>query len=277
MKALKVLGTIIVSFFLFIFVFAYSFSFILKSAVKDEFLVGIFKNAIIESYMQNEKKNDKDLEELDELLSDTKVNDIINLVLDGYSEYQKDGSYDISDKDLNMIKDFLKDNKSTINKFTDDEFDDEFIDKEVTEESINKFANELYKDLDKELGESANSKDLVSNFKEVISTKARIELLLCIAICIGLIMLINWSLIKWLIPTSVVLIINSLFVLGMFGILSLLKGSLIREVENGDIMMKDISFNGVLILGIVEFVLGIVFIIVNSVLKKRKTKEVVTQ
>ena len=275
MKALKVLGTIIVSFFLFIFVFAYSLSFILKNAIQDELFVGIIKNAIIESYMENNKG--KDTEELDNILKDSKADEIIGLLLDGYDEYQKDGSYDISEKDLDMIKDFLKENKKEINKFTDDEFDDEFINKEVTEENINKFANEMYKDLDKELGESANSKDLVSNFKESISTKARIELLICILICIGLIMLINWSLIKWLIPTSVVLIINSLFVLGMFGILTLLKGSLIKEIENGDIMMKDISFNSVLILGIVEFVLGIVFIIVNSVLKKRKTKEVVTQ
>ena len=46
-------------------------------------------------------------------------------------------------------------------------------------------------------------------------------------------MLINWSLIKWLIPTSVVLIINSLFVLGMFGLLLLMKSAFIKDVENG--------------------------------------------
>jgi len=97
------------------------------------------------------------------------------------------------------------------------------------------------------------------------------------SICIGLIMLINWSLIKWLIPTSVVLIINSLFVFGMYGLLLLMKSAFIKDVENGDIIMKDISFNSVLIFGIVEFVLAIVFIIVNSVLKNRKTKEVVAQ
>ena len=273
MKALKILGTIIVSFFLFIFVFAYSLSFILKNAIQDELFVGIIKNSIIESYMENNKG--KDTEELDNILRDSKADDIIGLLLDGYDEYQKDGSYDISEKDLDMIKDFLKENKKEINKFTDDEFDDEFINREVTEENINKFANEMYKDLDKELGESANSKDLVSNFKESISTKARIELLICILICIGLIMLINWSLIKWLIPTSVVLIINSLFVFGMYGLLLLMKSAFIKDVENGDIIMKDISFNSVLIFGIVEFVLAIVFIIVNSVLKNRKTKEVV--
>jgi len=275
MKALKILGTIIVSFFLFIFVFAYSLSFILKNAIQDELFVGIIKNSIIESYMENNKG--KDTEELDNILRDSKADDIIGLLLDGYDEYQKDGSYDISEKDLDMIKDFLKENKKEINKFTDDEFDDEFINREVTEENINKFANEMYKDLDKELGESANSKDLVSNFKESISTKARIELLICILICIGLIMLINWSLIKWLIPTSVVLIINSLFVFGMYGLLLLMKSAFIKDVENGDIIMKDISFNSVLIFGIVEFVLAIVFIIVNSVLKNRKTKEVVAQ
>ena len=159
MKALKVLGTIIVSFFLFIFVFAYSLSFILKNAIQDELFVGIIKNAIIESYMENNKG--KDTEELDNILKDSKADEIIGLLLDGYDEYQKDGSYDISEKDLDMIKDFLKENKKEINKFTDDEFDDEFINKEVTEENINKFANEMYKDLDKELGESANSKDLV--------------------------------------------------------------------------------------------------------------------
>lgn len=275
MKALKILGTIIVSFFLFIFVFAYSLSFILKNAIQDELFVGIIKNSIIESYMENNKG--KDTEELDNILRDSKADDIIGLLLDGYDEYQKDGSYDISEKDLDMIKDFLKENKKEINKFTDDEFDDEFINREVTEDNINKFANEMYKDLDKELGESANSKELVSNFKESISTKARIELLICILICIGLIMLINWSLIKWLIPTSVVLIINSLFVFGMYGLLLLMKSAFIKDVENGDIIMKDISFNSVLIFGIVEFVLAIVFIIVNSVLKNRKTKEVVAQ
>jgi hypothetical protein len=128
----------------------------------------------------------------------------------------------------------------------------------------------MFKNMDKDLGESGEEfANFFVGFSKFISSTFRIVLISIILVFIGLLMLINWSYIKWMIPTAVPAIIDGILIMLLFGIIKLSQ-SVVSSSDSSVEMFKEMNFNRILYIGLGEFVLGILLIVLYNIFKKRK-------
>ena len=277
MKVLKVLGSILISFVLFVLLLILPLSFIAEDFIKNNIIGSAIKEVINENLDKaaNSGLDDDKLEKVESLYKDKRVEEFINLVFDKYSNYKSgSGSIEITDKEYDMILDYIDDHKKEIEELTGEEVKDEYIEENLSKEDINKAFNDMFKDMDKELGDSGETfTNLVVGFTKFISTTFRIVLISIILVLIGLLMLINWSYIKWMIPTAIPAIIDGILIMLLYGIVKFSQG-FISGSDSSVEMFKEMNFNRILYIGLGEFVLGIVLIVLYNIFKKRKNEVV---
>ncbi len=273
MKVLRVLGSMLISFVLFVLLLLLPISFIAEDFVKNNIIRTAIKEAIEEN---NTKLSDSDMSEdqievVENLFEDERVEEFFNIVLDKFSNYKYgESTIEISDKEYDKFIDYINDHKKDIEELTGEEVDDEFIEEKLSQEEINKAFADMFKNMDKDLGESGEEfANFFVGFSKFISSTFRIVLISIILVFIGLLMLINWSYIKWMIPTAVPAIIDGILIMLLFGIIKLSQ-SVVSSSDSSVEMFKEMNFNRILYIGLGEFVLGILLIVLYNIFKKRK-------
>ena len=273
MKVLRVLGSILLSFVLLVLLLILPLSFIVQDIIQNNLVGAAVKEVIKEGVDKSADSDlsDKQKKELEELFEDERVSYFFNVILDKYADYKDTGKFEIDDKEYDKFIEYIEDHEKDLEDLTGEEVNSEYIKEKLSKEDINKAFNDMFKDMDKELDGNKTASDIIVGFSKFISTSFRITIIIGILIIIGLLMLINWSFIKWMIPTGVTSIIASINILLVFGILKVVQGQVSSSDSSADIL-REMNFNSVLYIGLGMFILGIVLIILYNVFKKKKVE-----
>ncbi len=265
MKAVRIIGSILLGIIIFSLIFSYS----ILSSTKN-FLVG---NLLTETVKATVKENIEDVEGqkklVDDMFEDGEAKDIIYMIIDNYSKYHEDSAnYKVSQEDADKLYNFLnkyrKENiklyGENISKMTEEEFKEYF-----SYEKINEFANDSFKTLDEDL----NVKDVdrvLWAYDIATSNSVKVLFIMLILIFVAILILINKPMIKGLIVLGVDLIISGIIITFIY-----ISGNILAENFLNEMLKKDyhISFGSYLTCGIFEVVLGIALIIGTIVIKNK--------
>ena len=261
----------IIGIILFALIFMFSFIKSTKSFLEKDLILGVVKGQITETIKkQSGKLSDKSQELLDDILSDKDISDVIRIVLDNYEEYQIDkNNFKVNKEDIDKIINYANKYKSTIIEISGekiDEISDEEFKKIFSEENINQLANEVFSSIDEDVGDGVDT--IINVYSKVTSSKMMLILMGLIIFSIGLLLLINWSLYKWLLVTGIDLIISGLIITFIF-----LIGVFFTDMIGSTEAIGEINLNGYIIWGGIEVILGIAMIIVYSNINKKKDDE----
>lgn len=274
MKALRSVLYVIVAIILGLLINVFSFTLLLKNVVQDEIITNTIKTSIISGYLAN---NIKDIDKLtpeqkkmlEEILNDNEINEVVNIVMDNYINYQGDSSYKISQNDVDKIKNYVVKHEDLIKQASGKEIDINEITKEITVENIDKNAKEVAKDLEELPPEI---KPVISSYKYATVGPLKMVLIGLIVVCIALLMLISWSFVKWMKATGVCLITNGVLITLTFIFIDGIKDLFLKAIDN-KISLGNISFNLILIIGLVELFIGIALIVIHKLINKKSNKE----
>ena len=267
MKGLRSVTYVIVAIFLGIFINLFSVSLVLKNVVQDEMITNIVKSTIANEYLTKNIKNLSEEEQkiVKDFLDDNQSNEVVNIILNNYMNYQSNPNYKISQKDVDTIKKYIESHQDVIKKVSKEEININDITKELTVENIDNKTRETVKKLD-QLPPVVET--VVKTYKEIVTGPIKLILgFMCIT-CIGLLMLISWSLIKWMKATGICLIVNGVLITLMYVIVMTLKDVIINNIDAG-IFIQNITFNNILIIGMVELIGGIALVITHKVINNK--------
>ena len=272
MKALRNIFYVIIAIFLGIFINVLSLTLILKDVVQDEIITNSIKTSLVTGYLT---KNIGDIDKLtpqqksmlEEFLNDNEINEIVNVLIDDYINYQSDSSYKISQNDVDKLKNYVIKHQNLIKEVSSEDVDINEIIKEITVDNIDKSAKKVSEQLE---DLPAELKPVISSYKYIIDGPVKVILISLIIICIILMMLISWSLVKWMRATGICLITNGVLISLSYLFVEGFKNILLKAA-NISISFNNMSFNNILIIGILELIVGILFV-VGFVLLNKKTK-----
>ena len=276
MKFLKVFSTVIISIALIIMIFALSMTFILKKVFQEEVLVGMAKNAIVDKYIEGGELNltIEQREVVKRILDDKAASGVLNMILDNYLAYSVLDDYNMSKKDYNTLIKFILRHVDDIDKVSDKKIDKEYIKNNLTYEEINKMAKDGFEIIDSEGGMELSEENIkaINAYAFAVSDELRSYLYTGIGIAILLLMLVNWSVITWMLPAGVSLIMSGTFVNMIYLLTEFLKDVLSTDADVGKYIVN-INMSYTALIGISEFVLGIVLIIIKNKINKAEIKE----
>ena len=263
MKVLRVIGNVIISTILFALIIAFTFSSQSRSFIEGDLLKSTIKNAI-----DNVDKDNVDEQKkvIDEIFDNGEAKSIINIVIDNYRLYRKDHNYHVTEEDAKELYDLVSKYKDRINnlsgrnvsEMSEQEFKDFF-----NVEKINEFAHDSFNEFDKYIdGDFANV--MLDGYMIATSKTAQVLILSAIIFFIIILGLINWSLIKWMVPTGISLIISGGFFTFFFGLLSFFKDDIVNDILKINVKL---NFSEFVIAGIIELTVGILLIILYCILK----------
>ena len=272
MKALRVIGNIVIGIILFGLIFTLTFVRSTKNFLEKDLITGVVKSTIIKAIKEeNGEITEKNKELLSSMLEDDESNNIIRIILDNIENYQKNKKdFKVSDSDVEKIYNYAIKYKDTIIEISSDktkDMSDEEFKKIFSSENINKIANEMYSNMDEDLNDNADI--IISSYNWAVSDTAMIVLISSIIFFIILLFLINWSWFKWMIVPGVDLIISGI----LFSLLYT-AGLLFNDIiVSTDLIEGGINFNSYLIWGVSELLIGIILVIIYSVIKNKKDDE----
>ena len=271
MKVLRTIGNVLIGIILFGLIFTLTFTRSTKKFLEKDLILGVVKGKIVDTIKEESGKlTDKSEELIDDMLKDNDVNNVIRMVIDNFEGYQKDKTnFKVSDADVEKIYGYAMKYKSTIieisGKKMKDVSDEEFK-KIFSEENINALANEVFSSIDTEAGEGIDI--AIKAYSKATSSKAMIALIVSIIFFILLLLLINWSLFKWMLVTGIDLIVSGVIIMLMF-----VAGVILNDVISSVDIIKEtvgkLDLTGYVIWGSIELLLGIVLVIVYNVFKKK--------
>jgi len=273
MKTLRSILYVIIAMLLGIFINLLSLTFIFKNVVQDEIITNTIKTSIATGYLT---KNIKDIDKLtpeqkkmlEDFLNDNDINEVVNVVMENYMNYQSDSNYKISQDDVDKLKDYVIKHQDLIKQASDEDFDINKITNEITVDNIDENARKVANQLDELPSEI---KPIIKSYKYIIDGPIKIILIGLIIVCIALMMLISWSLIKWMKATGVCLITNGVLILLMFAFVDGIKDLILRAIDI-KIAFANLSFNSILIIGLVELIIGIILVVVHNIVNKKLNK-----
>ena len=272
MKALKVIGNIIVGIILFGLIFLLTFTRSTKNFLEKDLILGAIKGKIVDTIKEESGKiTDKSKELIDDMLKDDESSNVVRMVIDNFENFQNDRvNFKISDQDVEKIYSYAMKYKKTIveisGKKVKDMTDAEFK-KIFSSENINKLANEVFGSIDNEVGDGIDV--AITIYGKSTSKKAMVALIISIVFFIILLMLINWSLYKWMNVTGIVLIISGVLI-SLVYVAGLLFNDIIGSIDFIKEGIGDINLTGYIVWGMFEIVLGIILIILYNVFKKKE-------
>ncbi len=197
--------------------------------------------------------NDAEKEIIINALKDSEAPLVMDVYINNYLAYKKDSTHKVNRKDADIIINY-------INRHTS-ELKDTKIPTSISLDDIDSYAKESYEWVSNEI--DSDLINTISIYKEFTSIKILICELVSIVILIGFIMLITWSLIKWVKVTSITLIISSILNIAAYLVVTFLTNQINSEI------IKLLNFDIFLIVGIILFVIGIIGIIIYNLIKKK--------
>ena len=272
MKVLRVIGNIIIGLILFVSIFCLSFIKSTNNFLEKDLILGVVR-ASLEETINNEANKIKDGREeiIDEIFSDSELNDFVDIVINNFRVYQNDKvNFTISKNDIEKISSYAKKYKTQIIQISGDKIKDisetEF-DEIFSSENINKFANKIYEKIDMSLGNEIDK--VIEVYDKATSNKVAWILIGLIVFLIILLILINWSLYRWMLVPGICLIISGILMSLIF-----FMGMLLNDIISAEKVIKEaigyISFNSYIVVGIIELVVGIIFVVAYNLLKNHK-------
>ena len=271
MKTLRSVLYVIVAMLLGIFINLFSLSLILKNVIQDEIMTSVIKSSIADQYFTNNKienLTEEQQNKIKEFLNDKASDEVINVLMDNYLNYASDENYKIPEKDVETIKNYVKENEDLIKQISEEDVNIDDILKEITADNIH---NTAKKNIDKIQNVPTQVESVIKSYKTITVGPIKIVLALIVALGILLLMLISWSLIKWMKATGVCLIVNGVLITLLFVFVDGIKDLIIKNSELG-IFVNNISFINILIIGLIELVLGILLVIAHKYLSKNNNK-----
>ena len=270
MKIFRNIIYVIIAMILGILINVLSFTLIFKDVVQDGVITNVVKTTVASAYLSKNISNLDNLSAdqkkmLEDFLNDSEMNEVVDVLMDNYINYISDSNYKISQKDVDKIKDYAVKNEDLIKKISNKDIDINEITKEITVENIDKGAKELQEKFDNMPIEMA---PVVSSYKYITVGPLKAILISAIIVCIALMMLISWSLIKWMKSTGVCLITNGILVSLTFVFIDGIKGFIINRLNNASIF-EGMTFNNILIIGLSELGIGIILVIIYNILNKK--------
>ena len=267
MKTFRSLIYVIIAMFLGIFINLLSLTFVMKNVVQDEIVTNTIKVSVVGGYLT---KNINGLTEeqkntLENFLNDSEMNDVVNVLIEDYLNYLSDPNYKITQNDVDKLKDYIVKHQDLIKQISNEDVDINEITKEITVDNIDNGIKEVYDNLS---DMPSQVKPVINTYKYITVGPLKIILIGLIVLYIGLLMLISWSFIKWMKATGICLITNGVLVLLMFVFIDGIKDLIIKAMDIG-IKLGNITFNNILIMGIIELVLGIALVVTHSLLSKK--------
>ena len=275
MKALREFGIVLLSIALVAMITTLGVFISFRNIVNVSLGGEVVKSMITEgtSDLSAEEK-EKINESVDKFVSYEGTQDVIDSFLNDINN-SPDGSINVSDKTIDKLIKVVEDNRQVLIDFgaTEKEIDD-FV-KEAKDPTnrakIQESINEGYKELDVDMGNESQSFNLIKTYSSVASPAAIQKIEIAIGVVVALIILLSWSLYKWIRPVSISSIIAGLnlkaFYFAIDTILNTVSEDTTFTVDTT--ALKSISTT-VLIGGIVGL---IVYIIVNIIVKNTKKEK----
>ena len=265
MKVIRGFFSGIIGLILFVAIFGLTFSFIIKGIIKNDILSGVVKERIITEYT---KKVDPDIKEtIEEILNQKEISDLAEDVIDEYIKYSKNKDHKVNKKLVDDIIEFCVKNKDLISKISNEEITEEKLRSQETYDNLTKSINEGFPEVENQIGDVGET--VVEIYGIVVSDTTR---LIVIGIIIGLIlllMLINWSLIKWMSTVGVSLIINGTLFSSIYVVIMIFKDKILNSLD----FEVNLNPTTIIIIGASEIVIGIILLIVKAILSKNNTNE----
>lgn len=272
MKALRIIGNILIGIILFALIFTLTFTRSTKNFLEKDLILGVVKGKITDTIKaESGKITDQSKELLDDLLEDSESNNIVRIVIDNFENYQENKTgFKVSDSDIEKIYSFAVKYKKTIveiggNKVKD--ISDEEFKKLFSSENINKLADEVFSSIDEDLGDSVD--EVIKVYSKATSNTVMMVLIISIVVCVILLFVINWSWFKWMMITGIDLIISGLFI-SLIYVVGMVFNDIIASTEEIKEIIGEINLNGYLIWGLSEFLIGVLLVVLYAVIKNKK-------
>ena len=265
MKALRIIGNILIGIILFALLFSFMFITKTRNILEGDLLKDTIRNTVDEISKNDNSLTESQKETIDDMFKDSEVSGIINMILENYKEYRTNSDYSVSYEDAKKLYDFLAKYKSEIktdsdediSKMTESEFKEYFENKKVDE-----FTKNAFSEFDKNFNEDTLNIALDA-YSFATSAFVRAILVVVIIVFILLLCLINWDFIKWMLIFGIDLIISGTLFILLYGIAELVKDKLLKSSAK-----INFNFNSFLTSGIIQIVIGVVLITIYVVLKK---------
>ena len=267
MKILRKILVFILGFILYNLVCAFILTFALKDIVQTEMIGGVVRENILPAITESEDVSSEDKEKIQALLEDEGVNQVINDVVGDILTTFGDENATFDQESIDKIFDYVIDNKEQLEKAIGKEIDTNEIEKFRDSDEYNQFTDELSKTLN-ETGSTldSSSRTVIKTYNYIVSDNFKIALGIIILIYLLLIMLIQWSLYKWLSILGRALYTSGITVMIMYLAVKVFINKLL--VDNGINITIDTS--NIFLLGIGSLVLGIVLVIIYKIINKAK-------
>ena len=270
MKVLRNIIYVILAIFLGIFINLLSLTMILKNVVQDELITNTIKTSIVSGYLSKNIKDinkltDEQKQMLEKFLNDNEINEVVDVLMDNYINYQSDKNFKISQNDVDKLKNYVVSHEDLLKEASGEDFDINDVLKEITVDNIDKNARKVADQLDELPSEV---KPIVSSYKYITVGPVKVILIGAIIICISLMMLISWSLIKWMKATGVCLITNGVLISLTFAFVDGIKDLFLKAIDM-KFTITNISFSNILIIGLSELAIGIALVVGHKLLNKK--------
>lgn len=267
MKILRKIIVFILGFILYNLVCAFILTFALKDIVQTEMIGGVVRENILPAITESEDVSSEDKEKIQALLEDEGVNQVINDVVGDILTTFGDENATFDQKSIDKIFDYVIDNKEQLEKAIGKEIDTNEIEKFRDSDEYNQFTDELSKTLN-ETGSTldSSSRTVIKTYNYIVSDNFKIALGVIILIDLLLIMLIQWSIYKWLSILGRALYTSGITVMIMYLAVKVFINKLL--VENGINITIDTS--NIFLLGVGSLIFGILLVIIYKIINKAK-------
>ena len=272
MKVLRIIGNILIGIILFALIFSLTFVRSTKNFLEKDVILGVIKGKITDTVKEeSEKLSEKSEKLIDDMLQDDDVSDIIQMVINNYDNYQQNKTnFKVSEADIEKISSYAVKYKSSIveisgNKIKD--LSDEEFKKIFSSENINSVANEIFNSIDGDVGEGIDI--AIKVYDKATSNTVLIILISAIVFFITLLLLINWSLYKWMIVTGISLVISG-FLISLIYVVGLVFNDTIASIDIIKKAIGEINLTGYIIWGSIEIVVGIILLVIYTVINNKK-------
>ena len=276
MKVLKGFANFVLTVALISFLTCLSFTFIIKNVFQEEIITGIAIETIEDKYVESDELNltseQKDI--IKDILNKEETKEIIDIVIDNYLSYTVNENYNLSKKDYDVLFKYASEHMDAISKLSENVNIDE-VKNNLTYDNINQMAKDGFALIDSEGGIelSEDNIEAINIYARLVSSEVRGYILALIGFTILLLMLVNWSVSKWLLEAGISLIITGTFVNAIYGLSELMKDLLKTEGDIGK-YIANIDLKYTLIIGVAEIAIGIALIVINSKINKLEKENI---
>ena len=265
MKVLRGVLTFIVSFVLAILITLFTTVSSVKNIIQNQLIVEGAKQIIL---AENGEEAREYVDVIDEIVKSNGASEIVDSVLNEYTEYLETGDTELSDDTVNLIINFCVDNKEKIEKITGEEIDVNKINSEESKTELKEGFGDAVEEIN--IPRDIPVSSIIITYGKFTSNSFKQNLLIIILVLVVLLMLLSWSLYKWTKPLGTVLLTSGILVTILYLLIFVGTGIINKSLET----QINIDANYLLISGIIEIVSGIILLVVYSIINKKKSPSV---